>query len=75
MPLMEGDLSDLLQAPMKLDIDHCKLFIYQILRALKYIHSAGVFHRDLVTGWLKFSDNSETAKCSHQLLRRFYQGL
>eukprot|EP01127_Copromyxa_protea_P020501 TRINITY_DN6876_c0_g1_i1.p1 TRINITY_DN6876_c0_g1~~TRINITY_DN6876_c0_g1_i1.p1 ORF type:complete len:273 (+),score=38.19 TRINITY_DN6876_c0_g1_i1:394-1212(+) len=47
MPLMEGDLGDLLQSSIQLGIDHCKLFIYQILRALKYIHSAGVFHRDL----------------------------
>jgi mitogen-activated protein kinase 1/3 len=27
--------------------DHCQYFIYQILRALKAIHSAGVLHRDL----------------------------
>ena len=27
--------------------DHVKLFIYQLLRGLKYIHSANVLHRDL----------------------------
>lgn len=48
MPLMQGDLNDLLQSMVSISIDHCKLFLYQILRALKYLHSAGVFHRDLV---------------------------
>ncbi|XP_071989407.1 mitogen-activated protein kinase 4 [Engystomops pustulosus] len=43
---METDLSRLLeQGP--LSEDHAKLFIYQLLRGLKYIHSANVLHRDL----------------------------
>lgn len=29
--------------------DHIQYFVYQILRGLKYIHSAHVLHRDLVT--------------------------
>ena len=31
----------------QLTADHVKLFIYQLLRGLKYIHSANVLHRDL----------------------------
>ncbi|XP_066460955.1 mitogen-activated protein kinase 4 [Eleutherodactylus coqui] len=43
---METDLARLLeQGP--LSEDHAKLFIYQLLRGLKYIHSANVLHRDL----------------------------
>ncbi|MBN3301090.1 MK04 kinase, partial [Amia calva] len=43
---METDLSRLLeQGP--LSEDHAKLFMYQLLRGLKYIHSANVLHRDL----------------------------
>ncbi|XP_069820921.1 mitogen-activated protein kinase 4 isoform X2 [Dendropsophus ebraccatus] len=46
---METDLSRLLeQGP--LSEDHAKLFIYQLLRGLKYIHSANVLHRDLKPG-------------------------
>ncbi|CAH2296679.1 mitogen-activated kinase 4 [Pelobates cultripes] len=43
---METDLARLLeQGP--LSEDHAKLFMYQLLRGLKYIHSANVLHRDL----------------------------
>ena len=31
----------------QLTADHVKLFVYQLLRGLKYIHSANVLHRDL----------------------------
>lgn len=31
----------------QLTVDHVKLFMYQLLRGLKYIHSANVLHRDL----------------------------
>ena len=31
-----------------LSSDHIQYFVYQILRGLKYIHSANVAHRDLV---------------------------
>lgn len=43
---METDLARLLeQGP--LSEEHAKLFMYQLLRGLKYIHSANVLHRDL----------------------------
>ncbi|XP_041675347.1 mitogen-activated protein kinase ERK-A-like [Drosophila eugracilis] len=32
---------------MRLSNDHICYFLYQILRGLKYIHSANVLHRDL----------------------------
>lgn len=31
----------------QLTVDHVRLFMYQLLRGLKYIHSANVLHRDL----------------------------
>uniref|UniRef100_A0A670ZSA1 mitogen-activated protein kinase n=1 Tax=Pseudonaja textilis TaxID=8673 RepID=A0A670ZSA1_PSETE len=43
---METDLARLLeQGP--LSEEHARLFMYQLLRGLKYIHSANVLHRDL----------------------------
>ncbi|XP_075064104.1 mitogen-activated protein kinase 6 [Mixophyes fleayi] len=43
---METDLAKLLeQGPLR--EDHARLFMYQLLRGLKYIHSANVLHRDL----------------------------
>lgn len=44
--LMETDLYKLLKT-QKLSNDHICYFLYQILRALKYVHSANVLHRDL----------------------------
>lgn len=44
--LMETDLHKLLKT-QRLGNDHIRYFVYQILRGLKYIHSANVLHRDL----------------------------
>lgn len=44
--LMETDLYKLLRS-QQLSNDHICYFLYQILRGLKYIHSANVLHRDL----------------------------
>ena len=44
--LMETDMYKLVKT-QKLSNDHVCYFLYQILRGLKYIHSANVLHRDL----------------------------
>jgi len=46
--LMDTDLNQIIRSDQPLSDDHVQYFIYQILRALKYIHSANVLHRDLV---------------------------
>ncbi|XP_040269897.1 mitogen-activated protein kinase 6 [Bufo bufo] len=43
---METDLAKLLEQGL-LREEHARLFMYQLLRGLKYIHSANVLHRDL----------------------------
>uniref|UniRef100_A0A2K6TZB7 mitogen-activated protein kinase n=1 Tax=Saimiri boliviensis boliviensis TaxID=39432 RepID=A0A2K6TZB7_SAIBB len=43
---METDLANVLEQGPLLD-EHARLSIYQLLRGLKYIHSANVLHRDL----------------------------
>ncbi|KAH7570990.1 hypothetical protein JRO89_XS05G0235000 [Xanthoceras sorbifolium] len=45
--LMESDLDQVIKANDDLTPGHHQFFLYQLLRALKYIHSAHVFHRDL----------------------------
>ncbi|KAJ4709737.1 Mitogen-activated protein kinase [Melia azedarach] len=45
--LMESDLDQVIKANDDLTPEHHQFFLYQLLRALKYIHSANVFHRDL----------------------------
>ncbi|KAF9618069.1 hypothetical protein IFM89_000020 [Coptis chinensis] len=45
--LMESDLHQVIKANDDLTREHYQFFLYQLLRALKYIHTANVFHRDL----------------------------
>ncbi|MBA0744598.1 hypothetical protein Gogos_007213 [Gossypium gossypioides] len=45
--LMESDLHQVIRANDDLTPEHHQFFLYQLLRGLKYIHAANVFHRDL----------------------------
>lgn len=45
---MNTDLASIIKSPQPLSDNHIQFFIYQILRGLKYIHSANIIHRDLV---------------------------
>lgn len=41
---MGADLNNIIRT-QKLTDDHVQFLVYQILRGLKYIHSAGIIHR------------------------------
>ncbi|CAH1449626.1 unnamed protein product [Lactuca virosa] len=45
--LMGSDLHEVIKGNDDLTPEHHQFFLYQLLRGLKYIHSANVFHRDL----------------------------
>lgn len=46
---MDTDLRQIIKSNQPISDSHIQYFLYQILRALKYIHSANVLHRDLVS--------------------------
>ena len=47
--LMETDLRQLINSNVTFSSDHIKYFMYQILCGVKYMHSANILHRDLVS--------------------------
>ena len=48
--LMDTDLHQIIRSNQPLTDEHFRYFMYQIFCALKYIHSANVWHRDLKPG-------------------------
>ena len=69
--LMDTDLHQIIASPQPLTDDHCQYFLYQILRALKYIHSAHVLHRDLKPSNLLLNGNCDLKVCD-SLPRLYY---
>lgn len=45
--LLDTDLHQIIASQQPLKDDHFQYFVYQVLRGLKYVHSADVLHRDL----------------------------
>ncbi|KAI5609734.1 mitogen-activated protein kinase 7 isoform X1, partial [Silurus asotus] len=59
LDLMESDLHQIIHSKQPLTADHTQYFLYQLLRGLKYIHSANVIHRDLKPSNLLVNENCE----------------
>lgn len=67
--LMETDLHRIIYSKQSLSIEHVQYFVYQILRALKYMHSANVIHRDLKPSNLLVNSNCDLKVCDFGLAR------
>mmetsp|Transcript_30113 Transcript_30113/g.70061 ORF Transcript_30113/g.70061 Transcript_30113/m.70061 type:complete len:413 (-) Transcript_30113:72-1310(-) len=67
--LMETDLASTLRSSQVLSDDHCQFFLYQILRGMKYVHSALVIHRDLKPRNLLVNSNCDLKICDFGLAR------
>jgi len=70
--LMETDLASVLKSPQPLSDEHCQFFFYQLLRGLKYVHSADVIHRDLKPRNLLVNSNCDLKICDYGLARVRY---
>lgn len=69
--LMESDLASIIKSPQPLSNEHCQYFLYQILRGMKYIHSAQILHRDLKPRNLLVNSNCDLKICDFGLARAF----
>ncbi|EME29572.1 Extracellular signal-regulated kinase 1 [Galdieria sulphuraria] len=67
--LMETDLHQIIVSKQSLTEEHFQYFIYQILRALKYVHSADVLHRDLKPSNVLVNGNCDIKICDFGLAR------
>eukprot|EP00871_Galdieria_phlegrea_P000372 jgi/Galph1/1335/GphlegSOOS_G5968.1 len=67
--LMETDLHQIIVSKQALTEEHFQYFIYQILRALKYVHSADVLHRDLKPSNVLVNGNCDIKICDFGLAR------
>eukprot|EP00754_Rhynchopus_humris_P033579 Rhum_TRINITY_DN15471_c8_g1::Rhum_TRINITY_DN15471_c8_g1_i1::g.158440::m.158440/K04371/MAPK1_3; mitogen-activated protein kinase 1/3 len=69
--LMGTDLHRIIRSKQALTEEHHQYFIYQSLRALKYIHSANILHRDLKPGNLLVNGNCDLMICDFGLARGY----
>ncbi|KAL4657317.1 serine/threonine-protein kinase NLK [Arapaima gigas] len=67
--LMQSNLHSVIYSPQVLTSDHVKVFMYQILRGVKYLHSAGILHRDLKPGNLLVNSNCFLKICDFGMAR------
>ncbi|XP_059660646.1 mitogen-activated protein kinase 3-like [Cornus florida] len=67
--LMDTDLHQIIRSKQSLSEEHCQYFLYQILRGLKYVHSANVIHRDLKPSNLLVNANCDLKICDFGLAR------
>ncbi|KAK9127243.1 hypothetical protein Syun_016040 [Stephania yunnanensis] len=67
--LMDTDLHQIIRSNQALSEEHSQYFLYQILRGLKYIHSANIIHRDLKPSNLLVNANCDLKICDFGLAR------
>lgn len=73
--LMETDLHRILKSDQELTLDHAQYFLYYLLRALKYIHSANIVHRDVKPSNILVNADCSIKICDFGLSRQIDSGL
>lgn len=63
-------LKDLVKRRKRLTEYEAKIYIAQVVKAIIYIHSQSIIHRDLKLGNILINDNMETKICDFGLSTR-----
>uniref|UniRef100_R7VYY2 mitogen-activated protein kinase n=1 Tax=Aegilops tauschii TaxID=37682 RepID=R7VYY2_AEGTA len=66
---MDTDVQKIINSSIMLSNDQCQYFLFQLLRGLKYLHSAGILHRDLKPGNLLVNGKCDLKICDFGLAR------
>ena len=69
LELMDTDMAKLLRSNLKLEESQRCYFTYQILKAMKYIHSGSILHRDLKPANIIINENCDLKVCDFGLAR------
>lgn len=67
--LLETDLNRVIKSGQALSEDHVRYFVYQILRACLFIHSAKIIHRDLKPSNILLNESCDLKICDFGLSR------
>ncbi|EGR28707.1 mitogen-activated protein kinase 3, putative [Ichthyophthirius multifiliis] len=67
---MEIDLYQVIKSNQPLTDQHVQYIIYQILKGLKYIHSANIIHRDIKPSNLLATEKCDISMCDFGLSRK-----
>ncbi|GAB0496192.1 hypothetical protein MMPV_007502 [Pyropia vietnamensis] len=71
--LMPTDLSKLLRSATPLSGDHVKYLMFQLLRAVHFLHSSNVFHRDIKPNNILVNKKCELRVCDFGLARAAFE--
>lgn len=67
----EADLSQIIRSGQSLSDAHLQYFVAQILRGIRYMHSANIIHRDLKPGNLLVNADCQLKVCDFGLARAY----
>jgi mitogen-activated protein kinase 1/3 len=69
LELAESDLKKVIKSAIHLQLKHIQLVVYNLLCAVKYLHSANVLHRDLKPANILVNEDCSVKICDFGLAR------